>query len=431
MKALVIGSGGREHAICEKVIESNFANVCFWAPGNKAVGMLGKIKSVNISEKKTEDLIRFSKDNDIDLIIPGPEEPLCRGLVNEVKKAGIEIFGPLKKAAVLEGSKVFAKGFMARNGIPTARFRIFENAPVAIKYVQQAKYPLVIKANGLAAGKGVYICDNVVEATDAIKLIMIKRIFGDAGDKIVIEKFISGEEATYTIIVDVKNRFLPLASSQDHKRVHDGDKGPNTGGMGACSPAPVITPEVEEKILSRIVWPTIKGMKKEKRPYTGFLYFGLMIDKSEDPWLLEYNVRLGDPETQAIFPRMQADLVWLIGQALIGNLKNCKIKWDPRPAVCVVMASEGYPDSSTKGAVISGIKYAKKGGASVFQAGTALNEKGQIVTAGGRVLGITAKGRSYSESKRNAYAAVKAIRCDKLFWRTDIAWRAVEWERRR
>ncbi len=425
MKVLVIGGGGREHAICEKVAESNFADICFWAPGNKTLDARGKIKPINIPVKDTESLIRFSKDNGIDLIIPGPEDPLCNGFVNKAREAGIKIFGPTKEAAILEGSKVFAKRFMKRNGIPTAAFKVFDNAPNAINYAYLAKYPLVIKADGLAAGKGVYICESTDEAIGAITEIMIIRKYGKAGDKIVIEDFIPGEEASHIEMVDVKGNDRPLASSQDHKRVLDGDKGPNTGGMGAYSPAPIVTPEVEEKILSRIVYPTIKGMKKEGRPYVGFLYFGLMIDENGNPQLLEYNVRLGNPETQAILPRMKTDFVWLVNQALIGNLNSVRIKWDPRPAVCVVMASEGYPASSTKGAVINGIKYAKKIGASVYFAGTTLNEKGQIVTAGGRILNITAKGNNFAEAQRNAYAAVKAIRCDKLFYRTDIANRAI------
>lgn len=433
MKVLVIGGAGREHAICEKVTESNFASVCFWAPGNKAIEKTGRIKPIDIPAKDTEGLIRFSKDNAIDLIIPGPEDSLYSGIVDKAKKAGISIFGPSKKAAVLEESKAFAKEFMKRHKIPTAPFVIASSTSEAIFYAKKRNYPLAVKADGPALGKGVYVCDSYREAKHAIKEIMVDRKYGDAGKHVVIENCLYGEEASYIVMVDIKGNVLPLASSQDHKRAYDGDKGPNTGGMGAYSPAPVVTPEVEEKILTRIAYPTIKGMKKEGRLFIGFPYFGLMIDKNGDPRLLEYNVRLGDPETQAILPRMLTDFVWLIRQALIGNLKNCSIKWDPRPAVCVVMASEGYPASSTKGAVISGIKYAKKGGASIFHAGTALNEKGQIITAGGRVLNITAKGNNFAEAQRNAYAAVRAIRYDreKLFYRTDIANRAVEWERRK
>lgn len=431
MKILVIGGGGREHAICEKVAESNFASICFWAPGNEAIGASRKIKPINILASETEHLIRFSKDNAIDLIIPGPEDALYSGLVNEAKKEKIRIFGPDQGAAALEESKVYAKCFMKRHNIPTASFVTANGASEALTYAARKEYPLVVKASGPALGKGVYVCNSFREAEYAIDEIMVGNKFGEAGRNVIIEDCLVGEEASYIIMVDARGNVRSLASSQDHKRAFDGDKGPNTGGMGAYSPAPVVTPEVEEKILSRIVYPTIKGMKKEKRPFIGFLYFGLMIDENGDPWLLEYNVRLGDPETQVILPRMMTDFVWLIQQALIGNLNNCQIKWDPRPAVCVVLASQGYPITSTKGAVISGIKYAKKTGASVYFAGIALNEKSQIITDGGRVLNITAKGNNFAEAQRNAYAAAKAIRCEKLFYRTDIANRAVEWERRK
>lgn len=331
MKILVVGGGGREHAICEKVAESNFAEVCFWAPGNKALDAMGKIKPINIPVKDTERLIRFSKDNGIDLIIPGPEDALYSGIVDEAKKAGIKIFGPSKKAAFLEKSKGDAKEFMKKHKIPTAGFKIAANVSEALVHCSTEKYPLVIKADGPALGKGVYICKSIDKAVGAILEIMVYCKYGVAGNRIVIEDFLPGEEASYIVMVDAKGNVLPLASSQDHKRAFDGDRGPNTGGMGAYSPASVVTPAIKKKILSRIVYPTIKGMKKEGMPYAGFLYFGLMIDRNSDPWLLEYNVRLGDPETQAILPRMQTDFVWLIQQALIGNLKNCKIKWDSRP----------------------------------------------------------------------------------------------------
>lgn len=431
MKVLVVDSGGRGHAICQKVAESNFADVCFWAPGSQALAGTGKIKPINIPATETEELIRFSKDNGIDLIILGPEDLLCRGFVNRAQEEKLKVYGPEKEAAILEGSKAFAKRFMKKYGIPTAPFKVFGDALDAIDCVRRrARYPLVVKADGLAAGKGVIICDNAIQAIDAIESIMIDRVFGEAGNKVVVEKFLPGEEASYIVMVDARGNILPLASSQDHKRVFDGDEGPNTGGMGAYSPAPVVTPDIEVKILERIVVPTIKGMKKENRRYTGFLYFGLMINAKGEPWLLEYNVRLGDPETQAILPRMQTDFVWLINQALIGNLDKYKIKWDLRPAVCIVMRSDGYPKTSTKGAVITGIEKARKTGAQIFYAAVGKNGKNELVTAGGRVLNITAKGPTFSEAQHNAYAAVKKIKCDKLFYRTDIGWRAVKRERR-
>jgi phosphoribosylamine--glycine ligase len=430
MKVLVVDSGGRGHAICWKAAQSDLVDVCYWAPVSSGVGISGKIIPVPVAANDISQLIRFSQDNGVELIIPGPEDPLFLGFADEAQKAGIGIFGPIKEVAILEGSKAYAKEFMKQNNIPTADFEIFDDAQAALKFVTGIKYPVVVKADGPALGKGVIPCENEREASDAITRMMLRKEFGDAGKKIVVEKFLDGEEASYIVLVDSNGNILPLASSQDHKRAGNGDKGPNTGGMGAYSPAPLITWKIEEKILQCIVYPTLRGLKIKGIPYIGPLYFGLMIVDG-NPWLLEYNVRLGDPEAQVILPRMRTDLIWTINQALQGNLDVCKIDWDPRICITVVMASKGYPGKYEKGFPIYNIEEAERMGAIVFHAGTAINEQDQLVTNSGRVVDPTHYGSTYLEAQQNVYQAVSKIKCDNLFYRSDIAWRAVEWERRR
>lgn len=429
MKILVIGSGGREHAIARAIRDSGYPEIqIYCAPGNVGIGRIAE--TVNINADDIDGLLDFAKAKNIDLTFVGPEGPLVKGIVDRFQKEGLNIFSPSMAAAQLEGSKIFAKRLMVEYDIPTAPFAIFDDAQRAKEYAGNIKYPVVIKADGLAAGKGVIICQNFREAHTAIYQIMVEKKFGDAGKRIIIEDCLIGEEASYMVLVDSNGNVVPLSSSQDHKRVFDNDEGENTGGMGAYSPALVVTPEIEEKILHKIIYPTVKAMEKKGIPFTGILYAGIMIVGSE-PYTLEFNVRLGDPETQPVLARLETDFLYLIIMALRGRLNEVKMKWKYERAICVVMASKGYPGSYEKGHEIKGIEKAERAGAMVFHAGTEIKDGGQLVTSGGRVLGVTALGRDFREAQTNAYKAVDLIKCDNLFSRKDIGYRAIKEEVRR
>lgn len=425
MKVLIIGGGGREASLARKVSESLLVEQVFCAPGNAGTSEFAT--NVPIAANNITELCAFAKQERIDLAIVGPEEPLVLRIVNEFERAGLKIFGPRANAAILEGSKVFMKHLLRNYGIPTARYAVFTDSGAAIEYARTQDFPLVVKADGLAAGKGVVPCANLAEAKRVIREMLDDRKFGDAGERIIIEEFLTGEEASYMVIVDRDGYVLPLATSQDHKRVGDGDQGLNTGGMGAYSPAPVVTPEVEERILRDIIHPTVRAMIEWERPFTGFLYAGLMIDAEGNPRVLEYNVRMGDPETQPISARLKSDLVPILLAALDGTLDQYGLEWDPRPAVCVVMAAEGYPGPYAKGFPIDGIAEAEQTGARVDHAGTAFNESGELVSNGGRVLGVTALGDTFLKAQQAAYRAIRYITSHgTLFYRTDIAHRAID-----
>ncbi len=424
MNVLVIGSGGREHALAWKIAQSFFVKTVFCAPGNAGTNQIAT--NVDINPNDFAALIDFVKKEKIDLTIVGPEEPLTRGIVDAFRQNGLMIFGPNAKAAMLEGSKSFTKNILRKYGIPSAKYERFTDPERAERYVKDHNiFPIVIKADGLAAGKGVFICNSFNESIVAIQEIMVDRQFGIAGASVVIEEFLQGEEASYIVMVDYNGNVLPLASSQDHKRRSDGDIGPNTGGMGAYSPAPVVTPEMEKRILNQIIYPTVAAMEEEGCQFTGFLYAGIMIDSDGKPWVLEFNVRLGDPETQPILARMETDLITLMSFASRGKLDECEIKWNPQPAVCVVMVAEGYPGSYEKGISIDGIKQAEETGAMVFHAGTTLDAQCNLVSSGGRVLGVTALGKDFTHAQQNAYQAVGEIKSAGLFYRSDIADRAI------
>ena len=424
---LIVGSGGREHALAWKIAQSPLVGQIYCAPGNPGTAQVGT--NVAIKANDIAGLKQFALENKIDITIVGPEEPLVNGIVDEFQAAGLKIFGPNKAAAQLEGSKVFTKAFMKYHSIPTSDFEKFMTVDACRNFLafcnKEDKYPLVIKVDGLAAGKGVCVCHNHKDALDFLQQIEAGKFKG-ADAVIIVEKFLKGEEASYIAMVDDQGHVLSLASSQDHKARDDGDQGPNTGGMGAYSPAPVITPEVEKKIMKKIIEPVLCYLKaRHGIKFTGFLYAGLMIEDGE-PYVLEFNVRLGDPETQPILFRMKSDLLKLILAAVNGKLNEEEIQWDPNPAVCVVMASKGYPGDCNKGFVITGIDEAEATGAKVFHAGTILDENSLLRTAGGRVLGVTAGGKDYQEAIDNVYIAAEEIECSNFFCRTDIGHRAIE-----
>ena len=422
MKVLVVGSGGREHAITWKISKSPLVDDIFIAPGNGGTQNLGT--NVNIKANEIDKLLKFAKENRIDLTIVGPEDPLVNGITDLFRENGLKIFGPDKKGAQLEGSKIFTKELLIENHIPTAEYMEFSDYDNAKKYIEEKGVPIVIKADGLAAGKGVTVALSFEEAENALRDIFINKKFGTAGEKLIIEEFLQGEEASYIVFTDGKN-ILPLASSQDHKRIYDNDKGPNTGGMGAYSPAPVIDKKMENKILKEIIEPTVKGMSIKGMPYQGILYAGIMVTE-KGPKILEYNVRLGDPEAQPLLFRMKTDLVEIIIKLLEGKLDEVKIEWDNRPAVCIVMASGGYPGSYEKGKIISGIEEAQSDkNVFVFHAGTKF-ENGKLLTNGGRVLGVTAMGKDIPDAIQNAYNAVKKIHWEGAYYRTDIGKKALK-----
>ena len=422
MKILVVGSGGREHALVEAISRSPLCDALFCAPGNAGIGETSTL--VPIAAENVEALVDFAKTNAIDFVVVGPEVPLVAGLVDRLADAGIKAFGPSAKAAQLEGSKGFMKDMAAKVGVPTARYGRFTDIDAARKFVRENGAPIVVKTDGLAAGKGVVVAMTEAEALAAIDAMMADRQFGDAGLELVIEQFLTGEEASFFALVD-GDTALPLAAAQDHKRVGDGDTGPNTGGMGAYSPAPVVTAEIERKIMERCILPLVAGMKEAGMPYRGVLFAGVMIDKGE-PTLLEYNVRFGDPECQVLMARLDCDIVPLLLAAAEGRLAGQTITWKPDAAMVVVMAASGYPGSYEKGGVIEGLDEADRvPGVKVLHAGTSRNQAGQVVAAGGRVLGVTAHGADLKEARDRAYEAVDKIRWADGFCRRDIGWRAL------
>ncbi len=421
MKILIIGSGGREHALAWKLAQSPKAEKLFCAPGN--AGIAGIAECVPIKIDDINALTEFAKKNKIGLTVVGPEASLVAGIVDAFERNGLKVFGPSKRAAQLEGSKAYAKTFMQKHKIPTANYGTFSEADEAKSFVKAHGLPIVVKADGLAAGKGVIICKNESDANAAIDAMLKRGEFGEAGKRIVIEEFLEGEEASFICISDGKN-VLPLATSQDHKAVYDHDHGPNTGGMGAYSPAPIVTPELSERVMNEVIRPAIEGLAAEGRAYKGFLYAGLMISNGI-PRVLEFNVRMGDPETQPIMMRMRTDLVDLIEAAIAGELDKQDIRWDDSVSVCVVMASRGYPGNYEKGIEIRGLDAAGAlPGAVVFHAGTAVKD-GKMVTDGGRVLGVTALGGNYREAVSRAYEAVEKISWEGVHYRKDIGWRAL------
>lgn len=421
MKLLVIGNGGREHALAWKLANSPKVKTVFVAPGN--AGTVAEHKVQNIPLTNHADLIQFCRDNQITFTLVGPEAPLAAGIVDDFRAAGLPIFGPTQAAAQLESSKDFAKAFMAKHNIPTAQYQTFENAEQAHDYVNQKGAPIVIKADGLAAGKGVIVAMTLDEAHAAIDDMLFGNKMGNAGSRVVIEDFLTGEEASFIVMVDGDN-VLPMATSQDHKRLRDGDQGPNTGGMGAYSPAPVVTPEVYERAMNEIILPTVRGMKSDGIEFTGFLYAGLMIDNTGAPFTIEFNCRFGDPETQPIMSRLDSDLVDLIQAALDKKLDKATAKWSDKVAVGVVLAAHNYPDTPRKGDVITGIDAANSIG-HVFHAGTSTNEQGEIITNGGRVLCVVGLGDNVPWAKNTAYRAVDDIQFDGMQFRSDIADKAI------
>ena len=424
MKVLVIGSGGREHALAWKAAQSPDVEKVYVAPGNAGTAREAKLENVAIGVEDIDGLIAFARDNTIALTIVGPEAPLVIGVVDAFEAAGLRCFGPSKDAAQLEGSKAFTKDFLARHRIPTADYANFTGVDEALAYLKEKGAPIVIKADGLAAGKGVIVAMTLAEAEAAVRDMLA---FGEAGHRVVIEEFLAGEEASFIVMVDGEH-ILPMATSQDHKRVGEGDTGPNTGGMGAYSPAPVVTPEVHQRIMTEVIEPTVKGMAAEGNPYTGFLYAGLMITEDGTPKVIEYNCRFGDPETQPIMMRLKSDLVALCSAALDGKLDTVSTEWDERAAMGVVLAALGYPGSYAKGDAIEGLDGADSDDAKVFHAGTA-EKDGKVVTAGGRVLCATALGNSVREAQQKAYALADKISWSGMFMRRDIGYRAIAREK--
>lgn len=423
MNVLVIGGGGREHALAFKAAQSSEVSTVFVAPGNAGTATEPKLENVPIDVSDIAGLVSFAKGNDVELTIVGPEAPLVAGVVDTFTNEGLTIFGPTQAAAQLEGSKAFTKDFLARHKIPTAEYQNFTEIDPAIAYVREKGAPIVVKADGLAAGKGVIVAMTLEDAEAAIRDMLAGNAFGEAGSRVVIEEFLDGEEASFIVMVDGKN-VLPFATSQDHKRAADGDKGPNTGGMGAYSPAPVVTQAIHDRVMNEVIMPTVNGMAAEGNDYVGFLYAGLMIMADGTPKVIEYNCRFGDPETQPIMLRLQSDLVPLCLAACKGELDTQTIEFDPRASVGVVLAAGGYPGSYEKGDEITGFDEADKLDGKVFHAGTALSD-GKVVTAGGRVLCATALGNSVTEAQQKAYELLNTIQFKDVYYRTDIAHRAI------
>ena len=427
MKVLVIGSGGREHALAWRLGQSPRVTEVLVAPGNAGTAREDKCRNAAVSVTDIDGLLALAQAENVAFTLVGPEAPLVLGVVDLFQEHGLRIFGPRRAAAQLEGSKAFAKDFLARHGIPTAHYAVFEDEAEALAHVEHVGAPIVIKADGLAAGKGVVVAMTPDEAKAAITDMLGNSQFGEAGARVVIEEFLSGEEASFISMVDGRTA-LPMATSQDHKRVGDGDTGPNTGGMGAYSPAPVVTPEVHARVMREVVEPTVRGMIADGMPFTGFLYAGLMIDAAGAPKVIEFNVRFGDPETQPMMMRLQSDLSELIEAAIDGRLHETEVQWDPRPALGVVMAAEHYPGTPRTGDVIHGLDIDAPPDSKLFHAGTRL-EDGQVLTAGGRVLCATALGANVAEAQNAAYTLADQITWLGEFHRNDIGWRAIERER--
>ena len=419
----MIGNGGREHALAWKVAQAETVSQVYVAPGNAGTQKETKVSNVDIGVEDINGLVAFAESENIGLTIVGPEAPLVIGVVDRFTAAGLKCFGPTQGAAQLEGSKAFTKDFLAKHNIPTGAYQVFTDAEQACHYISEQGAPIVIKADGLAAGKGVVVADTIEQAQAAARDMLIDNKFGDAGARVVVEEFLAGEEASFICMVDGDN-ILPLASSQDHKARDNGDLGPNTGGMGAYSPAPVVTDQMHERIMQEVIRPTVAGMRDDGYPYTGFLYAGIMIDANGVPKVLEYNCRFGDPETQPIMMRLKSDLSMLCLAALDQRLDQVSAEWDQRAAVGVVLAAGGYPQSYQKGLPISGLDNCDTDSCKTFQAGTALNGN-EIVTAGGRVLCVTALGDSVTEAQKLAYQSVAKISWDGMFCRSDIAYRAI------
>jgi phosphoribosylamine--glycine ligase len=421
MKILVVGSGGREHALAWKLAQSERIQIVYVAPGNGGTALDQRLRNVAITDPK--ELAEFARREHVALTVVGPEAPLAAGIVNIFREQGLKVFGPTAEAAQLESSKDYAKAFMQRHGIPTAAYQTFSDVAAAHAYIDAQGAPIVIKADGLAAGKGVVVAMTADEAHAAVDMMLSDNRLGDAGARVVIEQFLDGEEASFIVMVDGKN-ILPLATSQDHKRLQDHDAGPNTGGMGAYSPAPIITPELHARVMREIIVPTVQGMAQDGIPYTGFLYAGLMIDAQGTPRTLEFNCRMGDPETQPIMARLKTDLVTVMEHAVNGTLDTVKLEWDRRVALGVVMAAAGYPDAPRKGDVITGIPEETPESVT-FHAGTTLD--GATLTAsGGRVLCVVGLGDNVKMAQKQAYAAVDSIHFDGAQFRRDIGWRAIK-----
>ncbi|MDY4374030.1 phosphoribosylamine--glycine ligase [Pectobacterium carotovorum] len=426
MNILVIGNGGREHALAWKASQSPLAKRVYVAPGNAGTALEPALTNVDIAATDIPALVAFAQANHIDLTIVGPETPLVIGVVDAFQSAGLKIFGPTQGAAQLEGSKAFTKDFLARHNIPTAEYQNFTEVEPALAYVRSKGAPIVIKADGLAAGKGVIVAMTLQEAENAIQDMLAGNAFGDAGHRIVVEEFLDGEEASFIVMVDGKN-VLPMATSQDHKRVGDKDTGPNTGGMGAYSPAPVVTDEIHQRVMDQVIWPTVNGMAAEGNTYVGFLYAGLMISADGQPKVIEFNCRFGDPETQPIMLRLRSDLVELCLAACDGTLDQKDSVWDERPSLGVVLAAGGYPADYNTGDVISGLPQQDAEDGKVFHAGTKLNGI-DVVTNGGRVLCVTALGNTVAEAQQRAYEIAAGIQWQGVFCRKDIGYRAIERE---
>jgi len=422
MKVLVIGSGGREHTLVWKIKQSPKISKVYCAPGNAGISNLAQC--VNIDADSIEKLVGFAKKEKIDLTVVGPELPLSRGIVNEFNQQGLRIFGPSKEAAEIESSKVFSKYLLKKYNIPTANYQVFQNSEKALAYIQQQTFPLVIKADGLAAGKGVFIVKNLLEARDALNALMEEKKFGEAGRQVIIEEFLEGEEVSILAFCDGKT-VVPMVSSQDHKKIFDNDLGPNTGGMGAYSPVPFYPDEFKKRVLEEILKPTVKGLQNEGKEYKGVLYAGLILTK-EGPKVLEFNARFGDPETQVILPRLKTDLIDILNAVINSTLHKINIQWEDNAAVCVVVASGGYPEKYQKGKVINGLeKLEKMKNMIAFHAGTKFQE-GRVVTSGGRVLGITAWDETISKAKEKAYKEIKEIYFEDMYYRKDIALKAIK-----
>ena len=428
MNVLVIGSGGREHALAWKAAQSDDVGTVYVAPGNAGTAIEPNLENLAIAVNDFAALADFAQANEVGLTIVGPEQPLVDGVVDYFQALDLPIFGPSKNAAQLEGSKAFTKDFLERQQIPTADYGKFTDLDEALAYLQEVGAPIVIKADGLAAGKGVIVAMSLAEAEEAVRDMLGGNAFGEAGHRVVIEEFLDGEEASFIVMVDGKN-VLPMATSQDHKRAGNGDTGPNTGGMGAYSPAPVVDDKIYKRIMDEVIYPTVNGMSAEGNDYSGFLYAGLMIMADGTPKVIEFNCRFGDPETQPILLRLQSDLVSHCLAALTGDLDKQVAHWDPRPAVGVVLAAGGYPGAYKGGDVITGLRSASADAQDqkVFHAGTAQQE-GNVVTSGGRVLCATAMGRSVADAQKKAYALASEIHWNDLYLRNDIAWRAIERE---
>lgn len=427
MKILIIGGGGREHALAFKAAQNPSVEIVYVAPGNAGTQSEDKLQNIAIQAEDVSGLLAFALEHQIDLTIVGPEAPLVLGVVDKFEKEGLKIFGPSKAASQLEGSKAFTKDFLDRHKIPTGAYQNFTEIEPAIAYVKEMGAPIVVKADGLAAGKGVIVAMTEQEAEDAIRDMLAGNAFGEAGSRVVIEEFLDGEEASFIVMVDGKN-VLPFATSQDHKRVGDGDTGPNTGGMGAYSPAPVVTDEIHQRVMNEVIMPTVEGMASEGNPYQGFLYAGLMIMADGTPKVIEYNCRFGDPETQPIMLRLRSDLVDLCVLATEQKLDQASIDFDSKAAVGVVLAAGGYPGSYAKGLEIFGLDNAESVEGKVFHAGTKIID-GKVTTNGGRVLCAAALGDSVTAAQENAYALAKCINWDGMFYRNDIAYRAIAREK--